>query len=52
MMILYQIIQKKTKKTKKQQQNNQNQHTLFLIFDGPDKELFWSGISTDQTVQK
>ena len=45
-----------TKENKNNNKNNnkttKNQHTLFLIFDGPDKELFWSGISTDQTVQK
>ena len=30
---------KKTKRTK----NNKNQHTWFLIFNGPDKELFSPG---------
>ena len=35
-----------------QQQNNQKPAHIVLIFYGPDKELFWSRISTDQTVQK
>ena len=34
---------KKTKKQTKKQKTTKNQHTWFLIFHGPDKELFSPG---------